>query len=197
MKRRGWNINLVLFFVLLCHSSLHAQKYKSKSLWPDHAKLQYAGGIGFFSIGAGYTNKNQWLEGDLFYGYVPKSVGSVTTHILTAKASFFPFHPIGNVLQLKPLSIGLFANYTFGKQYFGFTPENYPLSYYSRPTAFRAAAFAGQQLNKKLKGKCIKSIGIYYEVITYDTELLSYINNKETLNLDDILNIGIGLRLGF
>lgn len=198
MKRKEWSFKLVAAVVLVTAViNASAQQNKSKKLLPDHAKLQYAGGIGFFSIGAGYTNKKQWLEGDVFYGYVPKSVGSVTTHIVTVKASFLPFKPIGQSLQFRPLALGVLANYTFGKQYFGFTPENYPFNYYSRPTSFRAAAFVGEQLNKKLNDRFIKSIGVYYEVITYDTELISFIDNMQTLDWDDIVNVGFGLRVGF
>jgi hypothetical protein len=198
MKLNGWSIKAAVFSVLVLLSvALYGQDGKRKGIWPDHVKLQYAGGIGFFSAGAGYTNKKQWLEGDLFYGYVPKSVGSVAIHILTAKASFFPIKPIGESLQLKPLSLGLLVNYTFGQQYFGFTPENYPFRYYSHPTAFRGAAFAGGQLNKILKDRSIRSVGLYYEVITYDTELLSFFDNMDALDWDDIVNVGVGVRVGF
>lgn len=192
---KDWSIKFFLMQIMTALAFAATAQGKGKKIWPEHVKLQYAGGIGFLSIGAGYTNKKEWMETDFYYGYVPKSVGGITIHILTGKASFFPVKPIGKSLQLKPVSLGVLANYTFGKQYFGFSPENYPFDYYSRPTAFRAAAFVGGQLNKKLKNQSLKSIGLYYELITYDTELLSYLDNTRSLDWDDILNLGVGLRI--
>jgi hypothetical protein len=68
------------FFLLVITGKIFAQKKGFKIKPPDHIKVQYAGGIGFISIGAGYSTKNQKLEGDLSYGYLPKSVGGIRIH---------------------------------------------------------------------------------------------------------------------
>ena len=48
-------IKAILFGVLLIMSSaMNAQEPGKKNAWPDHLKLQHAGGIGYFSIGAGH-----------------------------------------------------------------------------------------------------------------------------------------------
>jgi hypothetical protein len=172
---------------------------QTKSKWiPDHAKLQFAGNIGFFSLGLGYASRRETWEGDLYYGYVPESVGGLTIHSMTLKSTWFPIHPFNRKnFQLKPLSLGLLVNYTFGKQYFGFTPENYPYDYYGFPTSLHVGAFAGGQVNLNHGGRIFKSTGIYYEVGTIDRQLLSYINNTGSLRPGNVLSLALGLKTGF
>ena len=126
-------IKAILFGVLLIMSSaMNAQEPGKKNAWPDHLKLQHAGGIGYFSIGAGYLLGNGNLEADLMYGFVPESIGGLDIHSLSSRISWLPIKSIGSSLRLEPLATGVIVNYTFGKQYFGFTPENYPFAYYNR-----------------------------------------------------------------
>lgn len=167
--------------------------------WPHHVKTQFAGGIGFVSIGAGYANKKEKLEADLFYGYVPESLGGVTIHAATAKFAWWPFKAIPmSKVALKPLAAGLLVNYTFGKQYFGFTPRYYPFSYYDHPTSVHAGVFIGSQLQTKKKAKGpIKQWALYYELLTYDVELVSYLGNTHTLSPADIVTLGIGVKAKF
>lgn len=193
-----------LFLFLLCFitQSLDAcanDSVKRSNLLPDHVKLQFAGGIGFLSIGAGYSSANEKFEGDLFYGYVPESAGGVTIHALSAKITWLPVKTIPvKGLGLKPFTSGLIVNYTFGKQYFGFTPDNYPYDYYNHPTNLHLGLFIGGQLRNNFKPeKKIKQMALYYELITFDTELLSYVKNTKTIKIHDILNLGIGIKTNF
>ena len=169
------------------------------SLVPHHSKLQFAGSIGFFSVGMGYKINKDKLHTDLYYGFTPKSVGGLDIHALTAKATWFPLKDKRfKGLYIRPLSAGLLVNYTFGKQYFGFTPDNYPYDYYGFPTAFHIGGFIGGQVNKKISNKgLVKNIGIYYELGTIDVELLSYVGNTKALALSDIINLGIGIVTSF
>jgi len=172
----------------------------SRSKWlPDYAKLQYAGNIGFFSVGVGYENKKGTLEGDFFYGYVPESVGGVTIHTVTSKLNWHTFGSCNSgSYKIKPFTVGVLASYTFGKQYFGFSPENYPYDYYKFPTAFHAGVLVGGQANKRLGGNSsIRKIGLYYELLTFDTEFLSYLNNTHALRLSDVVSMSLGLKLSF
>lgn len=187
-------------FLLVNFLGAAAQTDSFQSRWlPDHSKLQYAGGIGFFSVGIGYKTKKDKLHGDLYYGYTPESVSGVSIHALTGKATWFPLKNIEHkTFQIRPLTAGVLVNYTFGKQYFGFTPENYPYDYYDFPTAFHVGAFVGGQVNKQLSSRRgIKRIGLYYELGTYDVELISYIGNRKALSVTDILNLGIGIITSF
>ena len=196
MKLRKWNISLPLLFCVFAQT-VRSQDSVRHWLLPDHLKVQFAGGIGMVSIGAGYNNKKQWLEGDIYYGYVPQSIGGLTIHSITGKMTISPVKIESKNFQTKPFSIGVLVNYTFGKQYFGFTPANYPFEYYGFPTSLHAGAFIGGQVSKKLRKKNLKQIGLYYEVISFDSELVSYIGNKNSLKISDIITIGTGVKLEF
>lgn len=174
-----------------------AQPVFLKKLVPHHAKLQYGGGIGFLSVGIGYSTKNQKLETDLMYGYVPAGNMGVEIHSATIRLQWIPLKTVqrGN-LFLKPLVTGFLVNHSFGQQYFAFKPENYPYSYYKFPTSLNSALFLGSQLGTQFSGaKNFKALALYYELLTFDRELLSFVGNSRSLDLDDILTLGVGLKV--
>ena len=191
MKRKGLlTISLLSFFV-----SLSQVNRKVDNILPDHIKLQFAGGVGALSIGIGYESRNTKLEGDFIYGYVPKKLGGITIHTISSKITWFPLKKIElKSLAVKPLAFGLLVNYTFGKQYFLFSPENYPFNYYDHPTALHFGGLMGGQISKALSDKRLKQLAFYYELITYDVELLSYLGNRKSLNLNDIFNVALGIK---
>src|SRR6187455_512583 len=136
----------MIIFQVAITDTVSAQK-KSLIKPPDHTKIQYAGGTGFIAVGAGYSNKKQKLEGDLYYGYLPKSVGGVRIHSISAKVTWIPIHSVSvKKYNLEPLMTGLIINYSFGKQYFSFDPPYYPYNYYSFPTAIHSALFLGSRI---------------------------------------------------
>lgn len=107
---------------------------------------------------------------------MPKSFGGVTIHSLTGKLTCLPFKPVKwKQTELNVFSVVLPVNYAFGKQYFGFSPEKYPFEYCGFPMSLHAGAFVGGQVNKKLRNIPIDKIGLYYEVVTYDVLLVSYL----------------------
>jgi len=174
-----------------------AQESRHPALLPDQLKLQFAGNIGFLSVGAGYVNKSGRLEGDFFYGYVPKSVGGLDIHTLTSKLSWHVLRSVGSErTEIKPLSLGILVSYTFGKQYFGFKPDNYPYNYYRQPTSLHVGTLLGGQVNRLRKKGSISSIGLYYELVTMDTEVLSFVTNRKSIGLGEIVSLGIGIRVG-
>lgn len=186
---------VTIFMLLTTAFSTRAQdSTRRPKFLPDHLKVQFAGGIGFLSVGAGYSNKKDKLEGDLWYGYVPESVGGVEIHSASVKVTW---HPVKKAewrsYEMRPLSVGLLVSYTFGKQYFLFSPKNYPYSYYNFPTALHGGGFIGGRIDKKLKGG--KKLGIYYELGTNDRELVSYASNPGALSPLDIVNLAIGAKL--
>jgi hypothetical protein len=203
MNRMSWSrwIIKTVLPVLLVAAMIPAwgQSKARRPLLPHHLKLQFAGNTGFLSLGAGYENKKRNLEGDFFYGYVPQSIGGLSIHTLSSKLAW---NTIGNIegsdIEWRPLSLGILVSYTFGKQYFGFKPENFPYNYYRQPTSLHMGAFVGGQMNvKRRDSKKIRRIGLYYELVTLDTELLSYFKNTHALKLQDILSLGIGIRASF
>lgn len=188
-----------LFSITLCLFLLNSEVFgqKLKKVIPHHVKTQFAGGIGFLSIGAGYENKIESLEGDIYYGYLPKNIGGVSIHSATAKLTWLPFKTIDlNWLQYNFLSTGILANYKFGEQYFLFDPDYYPYSYYGHPTALHIGFFIGGQLKKPVADRNIKQIALYYELGTTDRELISLLTNK-SLKANEILNLALGVKTSF
>lgn len=190
---------MMTFFLLMMTDSLSAQKKNLKIKPPDYIKLQYAGGTGFVSFGAGYSSKNQKLEGDLFYGYLPESIGGVRIHSISIKFNWIPVHSVPiKKYQLEPLIMGLLINYSLGKQYFSFDPPNYPYRYYSFPTAIHSALFFGSRAGIKFPTKSIvQGVSLYYEIVSFDREIISLLSNPKSLHIPDILTLSLGTRISF
>ena len=189
---------MIIFFLLVTTETISAQK-KSLIKPPDHIKIQYAGGTGFMAIGAGYSNKKEKLEGDLYYGYLPKSIGGVRIHSISAKVTWIPIHSVRiRKYQLEPLMTGLVANYSFGKQYFSFDPPNYPYRYYSFPTAIHSALFLGSRIGFNFPANTVvRRLSLYYEILSYDREIISFVSNTKSLQAGDVITLSLGIRIRF
>jgi hypothetical protein len=188
MKRlRFFLLGCILFPMLL-----PAQGGKGvQRFLPHHVKLQFAGGIGFLSAGFGYETKNKKMQADLYYGYVPESAGGIEIHSVTGKFTWLPLsREYKNTVRVDLLTAGVLINYAFGRQYFLFSPENYPLKYYGLPTAAHIGFFAGGGIR-------YKKTALYYELGTTDKILGSYVRNVRSLAFTDIFNIAIGARVAF
>ena len=188
---------MLLFFLLVTTGKIFAQKKGFKISPPDHIKIQYAGGMGFISIGAGYSTKNQKLEGDLYYGYLPKSIGGVSIHSISAKTTWIPIHSVSiKKYQVEPLMTGLIVNYNFGKQYFSFDPPYYPYRYYSFPTAIHSALFLGSRIGYNFPTQSyVKRISLYYEILSFDREIISFVSNTKSLRITDIVTLALGVKV--
>src|SRR6187399_3619192 len=188
---------MILFFLLVITEKISAQKKGFKIKPPDHIKVQYAGGIGFISIGAGYSTKNKKLEGDLYYGYLPKSIGGVSIHSVSAKVTWIPVHSVSiKKYELEPLMTGLIVNYSFGKQYFSFDPPYYPYKYYSFPTAIHSALFFGSRIGHDFPTQSyVKRISVYYEILSFDREIISFVSNTKSLKITDIVTLALGVKI--
>ncbi|MEO5564347.1 MAG: hypothetical protein ABIR18_12955 [Chitinophagaceae bacterium] len=188
MMRRSVFFVFFIFISLL----LPAQHKKGLSrLLPHYAKLQFAGGIGFLAAGAGYESKNKHFQTDIFYGYVPEKIGGIDIHSVTGKFTYTPFFKqLKHNMQLDWIMAGILFNYTFGHQYFLFSPEYYPLSYYGLPSAAHVGFFVGESIH-------YKKMSLYYELGTTDKDLGGYFKNTRAIPFFDIINIGIGTRYAF
>jgi hypothetical protein len=189
---------MLLFFLLVTSEKISAQKKGLKIKLPDHIKVQYAGGIGFISIGAGYSSKNQKLEGDLYYGYLPKSIGGIRIHSISGKITWIPIHSVSiKKYKVEPLMTGLVINYSFGKQYFSFDPPYYPYRYYSFPTAIHSALFLGSRIGHDFPSQAfVQRISVYYEILSFDREIISFVSNTKSLQVGDIITLSLGVRIG-
>ena len=167
-------------------------------LSPSHAKIQYAGNIGFISAGVGYTFWNEKGQTDVLVGYLPKSIGGVRIISLTAKAAYYPWDiKVGKRYEIEPIYGGVYLSYSFGSQYYTSLPEYYPRGYYWWPTALRAGLFLGGRVNKDISFGPINRLGIYYEFGTYDLKFISVMSNLDYFSITDAFDLALGLRFKF
>lgn len=182
-------VSIAIGFILLLFVNVQAQEPKPRpGIIPDHLKVQYAGSIGFVSIGAGYEWAKKKLNSDLFYGFVPKSAGGVDIHSLTAKLTWLPLSTVKKDCRIDWLTTGILLNYAFGRRYHLFSRTKYSFVYYGFPTAAHVAIFAGGGISRK-------KLGLYYEFGTTDRDVVSYVNNRKAIGFFEIINIGIGAKL--
>jgi hypothetical protein len=188
-----------LIFLLGLSTNVKAQKF----LIPDDAVLQYAGSIGYLSVGAGYElfgNKRGNL--DISYGFVPESKGGAL-HILTAKFAYRPFViKLGNWAKIYPFNPGIFLRYTLNNNLgFNFDTVQYPKGYYYFSEAARPHLSFSNEF-QLIKGKALektglKALSIYSEFNTNDYYLINYFQNTTALSVTDIFKLGIGIRAKF
>src|SRR5690554_2762197 len=174
---------------------------KLKFLIPDAAIVQYAGSIGYFSIGAGYeVFKNKRGIIDFNYGYVPASKGG-ELHIITAKFAYKPFEiELNDWVKFYPFNPGLFFSYTFHEDLpFKFASSQYPSGYYYWSPALRPhLSFTNEielSMVKLWKDSKIKKISFYTEFNTNDYYLTNYIQNISSLSPFDAFQLGVGVRV--
>lgn len=186
---------LPIIFLLFSYSS-SAQLMRKLLKKPSVATLQYAGSIGTLNLSAGHTFSAYHQEVSLGYGYVPKVLGG-ELHILTLKYSkqFLPLSLPENI-RLFPLQASAFAAYYAGRDFYVYLPRNkYPANYYWWPSGLRLHLALGSQLEKRiLINNRERRLALYYEINTNDLYLFSYFSNREYLELEDILKLGIGVK---
>lgn len=191
-------ISIILLFLVI-NINAKAQKF----LIPEDAIIQYAGSIGYLSVGAGYElfgNKRGNL--DINYGFVPESKGGAL-HILTAKFAYRPFMiNIGNFAKIYPFNPGIFIRYTLNNNLgFNFDTVQYPKGYYYFSEAARPHLSFSNEF-QLIKGKVLertglKALSIYSEFNTNDYYLVNYFQNTTALSVTDIFKLGIGIRAKF
>jgi hypothetical protein len=163
---------------------------------PDQAKLQLAGNVGFVSPGVGWSWLGTRLEGDLFFGWVPRPIGGDSIVSFTGKLTLAPWRlRPGSGWSVRPLTAALQLTYTFGHEYFLRLPEHYPQGYYSAATALRSAVAVGASVGRRQWG--LEEVGAYAEFVALDAMLGFWIANPRALGPTDVLSLAIGVRAAF
>jgi hypothetical protein len=191
---RAMTIILLSSCVLLLGSR---QVYgQEKTYSPYHAKLQYAGNLGFLSVGVGRTFLKEKLETDLFLGYLPEQIGGDDIWTTALKTTFVPIRPLPvGSLDWQLLRTGLQLGYTFGDEYFVSEPrDKYPKGYYGFPTALHLYFFVGGQVDFSRVEK-LSRFGVYYEFGSSAEYMISYVQNPKYLGPGKIFNLALGLRM--
>lgn len=171
---------------------LSAQEaYKRKWYAPGYYKIQYAGNIGFMSIGLGYSWWRERVQSTFIYGYVPETEGNATIHTFTIKNDFRVYQfLIADKHYLQP-TLGFSLSLEPGENSYLRVPDRYPEGYYSS-NSFYACINAGLKTNFKFKEeRYFSSIDIYVEMNT----LADYIYYNIIAQEDRSNNIG-SLALG-
>ncbi len=195
--------SVVTFIIIFCScisSLVNAQRVNTRKWYsPDFVVAQYAGSIGFLSIGTGYTMLNDKATIDVLFGYVPNFTGSKSIRTITLKFTGIPMKvAINKNITWYPVTTGVYFSYTLGKEYSSDLPSWYPEGYYWWSEAIRANVFIGgaaKIMTEKLRSRA--SVTPYYEVGTNEIKLVSYFQNGKSLNFSDILHVGIGVRYQF
>ena len=192
-KNRILIILLSILFINPIFSNKIIEKNQKKWYMPDYAKLQFAGNIGFFSIGIGYTFFNGLLASDLLYGYVPEFIANTKIHTITKKNTFsFLNKNIKNYI-LSPIT-GFTISYETGNNSFLLLPDRYPEGYYFT-NAFHSTFFLGGKIHKNFDPKSkIKGIDFYIELGTVDLYLYYFFLSKE-LKIYDIFSLALGVNI--
>lgn len=161
---------------------------------PDYVPLQFAGNIGLFSLGAGYTSKHQTYQLSLSYGYVPYSVAQTDIHTITVKNNFpLTWYGLKNNQMLIPyLGLGLSAE--VGGNAFFKMPSHFPDSYYDAPKNLRILAYGGARLQHLFSEdfSFLRGVEFYAEAGTVDVYLW-YKTLSSEIKFSQVFSLALGI----
>lgn len=195
-------ICVVLFFTTLFNvypQSTHTEKIEAKwmSLLPNIGIAQYAGNIGFLSMGIGwdYGKDNKW-ETHLLLGYLPHFTFGDDAFTLTIREQYIPFTiSISDMISLSPSNLSLSMNAVMNDEFWFTEPINN--NYYRFSSKVRSHLGIGSRLNFYVpseKKRRFARISLYYELSTYDLAIISIVRNRY-VPFHDILSLGVGLNV--
>jgi hypothetical protein len=172
-----------------------------QQLIPTHHQIQYAGGMGLLSIGAGweYGNKKRW-ETDIFFGFLPRYATEESNWTFTLKQIYIPWNvDLGKNFSLDPLSCGLYANTILNEKFWLSEPDKYNGPYYSFSTKLRFHIFVGQGIRYYVprdKRFVWESISLFYEISSNELYIVSAAGNRY-LKPSDYLRLSLGVKFYF
>lgn len=198
MKRIVYILSLLIFVQI----GLQAQNEETKKrnwIIPAYVNIQYAGGVGNYVIGAGYTlNKSQSLRFSFHYGFTPKFKSKKNLHITSLKFSYLPidFKIYKKVSAMPVISIGSSRVFADGPGTFTRLPSYYPEGYYA-PNAFRFHFSIGADFKYRFKDtSTVKALEFYVETTTNDLYLKYYFNYNK-IHFTEIFTMALGVNIMF
>lgn len=194
--KKGLNyILLVMFFIAASGAYSNENPTSMEKRWyvPDYVKAQFAGNIGFISVGAGYNLLSNLIQSEILYGYVPSSIGGSTIHTLALKNSFLIYDYTFSKYILTPYA-GFTTNLEMGGNSDGFFSEKYDDGYY-KTNAIHFTFFTGGKIFYPVSNTSfIKGLDIFAEVGTVDIYLW-YLINSENVKPGDIFSLALGMNV--
>ncbi|NDW09771.1 hypothetical protein [Dysgonomonas sp. 520] len=211
---KWWNskIRVFLLTVVLClsfvtqanaQSEYERRMYNYQTRWskliPKYTKVQFAGGMGFLSLGGGWNyGKNKQWETDVLFGFIPRYSDEKVRATFTLKQNFIPWNvKLGKDFSMDPLSCSLYANSVLDGDYWASAPDKYPNGYYSFSTKIRFNMALGQRFTYHFpvdKRRTRKSVTFFYEIGTNELYLISAFCNSY-LKPNDYLHLSLGLKV--
>ncbi len=203
LKHTNYKIFITFVLALIIYVNSYGQEKelkdssKYKMFLPDYVKLQYAGGIGFMSVGVGYTFFKNRLDATIFYGYVPKTFSVTDLHSISLQftGKLLKFD-INKNIQILPLNFGWYAHHTFGREFWVSLPDKYTKGYYWWSPGRNAGVFIGGEIKTKLLASKTPASGTAFYVRVGSRGL--YIASKagnSSIPLTDIIELGFGVAI--
>ena len=161
---------------------------------PRAAKVQFAGNMGFISLGATYYFVKDWYQFSIMYGMAGYHSEAETLNSVAFKNTFMiaKFHYKN--FTIRPM---LGFNMILGSTHntYRVLPAYFPKDYYFQ-NKIHFAPFAGFSIHHPLPFKSIKGVDFYTEVATMDNYLLEAIRT-DYVKLNEIWNLSLGLTFYF
>lgn len=193
----------IAFPVFSQHKSLKQEgRYTTffKNLVPDYAKIHYAGSMGMFSFGPGWSYFRKIWETDLLFGFDPISDDRPSLYILTLKQNYLPWKISCNrTISFEPLAVGGYVTMLLNDKDLWFKqPDRYPKGYYWHSNRVRFNVFLGERLTFNLhkEKSFVQSVTAFYEFSTCDLYAIKIFKEKY-LKPRDYLGLSFGIKLHF
>ena len=194
-------IYIIISLILLSSTISAAEKedvkqdsLKRKWYIPRSAKVQYAGNIGFMSVGATYWLAGDWYQASIMYGITSSHSEAERLNTISLKNTFLlkQFHYKGFVISpTAGLSLIISSTHNTYRKLPDYFPEDY---YFQNKIHF--SPFVGLMVYHQLPFKTIKGIDFYSEIGTMDNYLLEAMRT-DFVKYTDIWNLSLGISLYF
>ena len=195
-----------ILFVLVClkanaqTSTLSKDSIPIKKEWtPHYTHLQYAGGMGFISVGTGYYFNKRKMGFGPQIGYLPSMIGEVEIFTGAVKYFWTPFEISKKRWRFYPLSTGINVILTLNKDVEILWKDYYPDGYYPWIPAMNWAIFFGGNVSLKADERYThkRNLTAFYEVALTSRLVELWFLNTQTIKFSQIWNLSFGLRYNF
>lgn len=163
---------------------------------PHYLPIQFAGNIGFLSLGAGYNSNHKNYQLSILYGHVPSSLAHSDIHTLTVKNSFpLAWYPMRGNKTLIPY-VGLGLTVEVGGNAFFKMPAHFPESYYDFPKNLHLIAYGGATVQHIFQDDYVflRGVEFFLEGGTIDAYLW-YKTISSQIRFHQIFSLALGVNL--
>lgn len=182
------SVCLTVLIIFMFSNNLNAKNH----LKFKYIKCQYAGNIGYISIGVGKNISKKFIC-DLMYGYTPKRYSINALHSISLKYSYYPIEFNINKITTSSIYTGFAINFSKHNNSFYRSQGEIPYKYYA-PTAIHIIPHLGIKFTKYSRKK--KKISFFTEIVTLDSYIYKMFNSN-FLNFRDYFSYDFGTMIYF